>query len=98
MNALRFPLATALVLIVVLAGVAAWLVAGDPISQSNWDRVRVGMTKDQVLDIMGEPDSYDGPDQIEYSRFLNVGWVEFFFDERNVLIEKNDESVFVSLR
>jgi len=97
MKALKFPLVT-LVIIVALAGVTAWFVAGDPISQSKWDKVRVGMTKEQVLEILGEPDSYDGPDQIEYSRFLNVGWVEFFFDERNILIEKNDESAFVSLR
>jgi hypothetical protein len=71
---------------------------GDPISQAKWDQVREGMSKEQVLKLMGEPDSYDGHDQIEYSRFLNMGWVEFFFDERDVLIEKNDESVFGSLR
>ena len=98
MNAHRFPLAAALVIIVALVASTAWLVSGDPISQSKWEQVRVGMTKDQVLEIMGEPDRYDGPNQIEYSRFLNVGWVEFFFDERNALIEKNDESAFVSLR
>jgi hypothetical protein len=98
MNALRSPLAAALALIVAVVAVIAWLVAGDPISQAKWDRVREGMSREQVLKVMGEPDSYDGHDQIEYSRFMNVGWIEFHFDERDVLIEKNDESVFGSLR
>ena len=98
MNAPRFPFAVNLLLVITLVSAMAWLVVGDPISQSKWDRITEGMTKSQVLEIMGEPDSYDGPDQIEYSRFLNVGWVEFFFDERDVLIGKNDESAFVSLR
>lgn len=75
----------------------AWLVAGDPISQSKWDRIREGMTQDQVIEIMGKPVSYDG-NQIEYSRLLNVGWVEFAFNEKNLLIWKNDESVFGSLK
>jgi hypothetical protein len=79
-----------------LAGLG-WLVAGDPVSQSKWARIHQGMTKDQVIGIMGQPDSFDG-NQIEYSRFLNVGWVEFAFDEKNSLIWKNDESVFGSLK
>jgi hypothetical protein len=74
----------------------AWLIAGDPISQRNWDRIHKGMTKTQVIAILGEPNSYDG-NQLEYSRFLNVGWVEFDFNEKEVLIEKNDESAFRSL-
>ncbi len=76
---------------------AVWLVAGNPVSQSKWDRVHKGMTKDQVVAIMGKPGSADG-NQIKYSQFLNVGWVEFAFDERGVLISKNDESAFGSLR
>jgi hypothetical protein len=74
----------------------AWLMGGDPIRQTKWDLIQEGMKKDQVLTILGKPDSYDG-DQIEYSGFLNAGWVEFAFDENDVLIWKNDESVFGSL-
>jgi hypothetical protein len=55
------------------------------------------MPKKQVLMIVGQPDSYDG-NQIQYSRFLNVGWVEFAFDENEQMIWKNDESAFGSLR
>ena len=55
------------------------------------------MTKSEVLRILGKPDSYDG-NQLEYSRPLNVGWVEFAFDEKDILIWKNDEFAFGSLR
>ena len=55
------------------------------------------MTKAQVLEIMGKPGTANG-NQIKYSQFLNVGWVEFAFDEQDVLISKNDESAFGSLR
>ena len=75
----------------------AWLVIGDPISQSKWNRINEGMTKSQVLEILGQPDSLDG-NQLQYSRFLNAGWVELMFNDSNLLIEKNDESVLVSLR
>lgn len=97
MNPLKVPIPLLLVGILVLGGATAWFVAGDPISQTKWDKIQKEMTKSQVIEIMGKPDSYDG-NQIEYSRFLNVGWVEFAFDERDLLIWKNDESVFGSLR
>jgi hypothetical protein len=79
-----------------LAG-AVWLVAGNPVSQSKWDRVHKGMTKAQVLEIMGKPASAEG-NQLKYSRFLNAGWVEFAFDERDVVVSKHDESAFGSLK
>jgi hypothetical protein len=87
---------TVLFAVVLVTGLG-WLVAADPISQSKWDRIQTGMTKAQVLEIMGKPGAYDG-NQIEYSGFLNVGWVEFAFDEKDVLIWKNDESAFGSLK
>jgi hypothetical protein len=80
-----------------ICSLLVWLVIGDPISQSKWNRINEGMTKTQVLEILGEPDSLDG-NQLQYSRFLNAGWVEFMFDDSNLLIEKNDESVLGSLR
>ena len=73
-----------------------WLLVRDPISQSKWDLVKVGMTKSAVIKIMGKPDSLDG-NQLEYARWFNAGWVEFSFDTNDVLIGKNDESAFVSL-
>lgn len=82
--------------LVAVGAVPAWLMAGDPISQTKWTQIQKGMKKEEVLTILGTPDRYDG-NQIEYSRFLNQGWVEFAFDEKDELIWKNDESVFGSL-
>lgn len=84
-------------LVCLICSILAWLVTRNPISQSKWNRINAGMTKSEVLEILGEPDSLDG-NQLQYSRFLNAGWVEFSFNESDILVEKNDESVFVSLR
>ena len=75
----------------------AWITTRDPVSQTQWDRIRLGMSREQVTAILGNPDGIDGPTQIEYKRAFNAGWVEFTFDDMGRLIEKNDESVFVSL-
>ena len=77
--------------------VFTWLATRDPVNQSEWNEIRLGMTREQVIAILGDPDRIDGTDQIEYSRPFNAGWVEFTFDAKDRLIEKNDESVFVSL-
>jgi len=69
----------------------------DPVSRSKWNQIQPGMTKAEVFEIMGKPDSYEGT-QLEYSNALNAGWVEFQFDKEDVLVWKNDESVFGSLR
>ena len=87
--------AVTMAIVVLIIGLG-WLVAGDPVSQAKWDMIGVGMTKQQVLKIMGKPDSHDG-NQLEYSRFMNAGWVEFAFDANDLLIWKNDESAMCSL-
>ena len=51
------------------------------------------MTKDAVHDVMGKPESIDD-DMWIYSRPLNAGWVEMWFDEDGRLDGINDESVF----
>jgi hypothetical protein len=73
------------------------LIMGDPISKPKWDRIQIGMTKAQVIEVLGPPDATEGTWQFEYHGFLNVGWVEFDFDEQGRLREKNDESVNRSL-
>jgi hypothetical protein len=85
------------VVLIVAIIVLAWLAARDPVNQSKWNSISEGMTKSEVIAILGNPDRYDGTDQIEYTRPFNQGWVEFIFDKDQRLIEKNDESVFVSL-
>jgi hypothetical protein len=97
MNAVSRSAIAAFAFLVALGAMMAWLVVGDPISQRKWDRIQQGMTRAEVVKILGEPHSLDG-NQIEYSRFLNVGWVEFAFDESGMLIWKNDESAFGSLK
>ena len=79
------------------AAILAWLVAGDPISQTKWNQIHAGMSKEQVIKAMGAPRSDYGV-EIVYSRPLNVGWVAFSFDTNGILILKNDESVFGSLK
>jgi hypothetical protein len=80
-----------------LAGIViGWLMLRDPISQSKWDAVQIGMKKRAIIEIMGKPDSLEG-NQLQYSRLFNAGWVEFSFDTNEILIGKNDESAFVSL-
>jgi hypothetical protein len=74
-----------------------FLIMGDPISKSKWDRIKIGMTKEQVTEILGPPDATEGTWQFEYHGFLNVGWVEFDFDQEGYLTSKNDESVNRSL-
>jgi hypothetical protein len=96
MNALKNPI-TVWVMIILTLSALGWLVAGDPVSQAKWERIEKGMTKEQVVKILGMPDSFDG-NQLEYSRFLNAGWVEFAFDEKDVLMWKNDESACGSLQ
>lgn len=75
----------------------AWLIAGDPVSQRKWSRIHPGMTKDQVIAILGQPTSDDG-NNLFYSGLLNAGYVQFIFSDKELLLEKNDESVFRSLR
>src|ERR1044072_1746803 len=98
MNAVKTRAVIVMVLGIGLVGLVGlgWLIAGDPLSQSKWDSIQTGMTKKKVLQIMGKPDSYYG-NQLDYSRFMNAGWVEFAFDEHDILIRKNDESVESSL-
>lgn len=83
--------------LLVCASALGWLVAGNPVSQAKWQQIQKGMTKEQVIRIMGTPKS-DYGDQIVYSGPLNAGWVAFAFDTNGVLAWKNDESVFGSLR
>jgi hypothetical protein len=97
MNALTRLMIFVVSLLIALSTWTAWLALGDPISQTKWDSIGQGMTRDEVVKILGAPDSLDG-DQLEYSGLLNAGWVELVFDESGVLIRKHDESVFGSLR
>ena len=97
MRILRSPIVILLSLLLFGCLGLSWLIAGDPVRQSRWDSVQLGMTRSSVQQLMGPPNSFDGLRQIEYGHPLNMGWVEFHFNDADTLIEKNDESVFGSL-
>lgn len=57
-------------------------------------RLKMGMTKDEVRAVMGEPPTtYEGGTW-EYARFGNAGYVHLHFDDSGRLCDVNDESVF----
>ena len=43
----------------------AWITTRDPVSQTQWDRIKVGMSREQVIAILGKPDGIDGPTQMD---------------------------------
>lgn len=83
-------------LLLALVAGCAWLVIGNPVSLSAWDRIQVGTTSEEVRALLGEPDATYSRNWV-YQPALNAGWVQFTFDEDERLISKNDESVFGSL-
>jgi len=58
------------------------------------DRLVIGMTYEEVRDVLGVPREIREDSVWEYSRWGNVGWVDLHFDENGRLQNINDESVF----
>ena len=61
---------------------------------STLNRIHIGMSKHDVRTILGEPRDINKY-QWTYSRFGNNGWVAIMFDEKDKVLEINDESAFV---
>ena len=55
--------------------------------------IQVGMTQNQVCEILGEP-TEKSEDQWIYTTPGNAGWVEVAFDTNECVAFVNDESVF----
>lgn len=75
----------------------AWLVyamIGPAVSRSRLAQIRMGMTKSEVREVLGEPSENGNLHQWEFSSPLNFGWVEISFDDQGRVTEINDESVF----
>lgn len=56
-------------------------------------QVETGMTKQQVRDVLGEPQDI-GDGEWTYSEWGNPGWVEISFDRSGRVTHINDESAF----
>jgi Short C-terminal domain/SmpA / OmlA family len=56
-----------------LLGLAAGLVLGGCNSASQLNNLRIGMTKDQVVSLLGQPDSMSAQANVEYLTYYFVG-------------------------
>ncbi len=56
------------------------------------NRLAVGMTKDEVRNVLGEPREIRDDSVWEYSRWGNQGWVDVHFDDTDRFVDFNDES------
>lgn len=86
------PLTIVTALFIVFIGVP-YLLVRPAMPRSKLSRLAIGMTKDEIRTVLGEPHK-TGENYWEYSRFGNQGWVEIHFDDAGRLVEVNDESVF----
>ena len=57
-------------------------------------KITRGMTKPQVSKLMGSPQHIAGPNEWQYSRSGNAGYLQIWFDEKGKFSGINDESVF----
>ena len=76
--------------------VLLWLVdriGGPPISRRSLEAISVGMSKDQVLTIIGDPTSRTD-DSFVYERNLNPGWVVITFSADETVGTIDVESVW----
>ena len=74
-------LAIALAVLLVGSGTALLLWPRDRITAESWQKIRIGMTKDEVADILGGPGMSRAEDLAEYNRLLEeLGRVPFEFE------------------
>ena len=74
--------------------VTLYFIARPAFDRTLLSRIAPGMTRAQVSAILGPPNDTEGPSQWEYWRYGNAGWVEIAFDDTDVVLWVNDESVF----
>jgi hypothetical protein len=93
---LRFSLRTLgfCVLAISLAIVAIQTVVGPAVPRWKLRQISEGMTKHQVVAILGHPDRESSDHEWQFSRWGNAGWVEIWFNEDGLVGYINDESVF----
>jgi hypothetical protein len=77
MKKMRIKIITA----VLLCLIGMW-VFSDPFPQDRLEELKVGMTREQVKKVIGNPTRNSGG-LLTYSRFMKIGSVDIFFDEND---------------
>ena len=75
-------------------GVLAYIVVGPVFPKAQLARVQIGMPRESVREILGEPTDVSNERDWQYSRTANAGWVQISFDNEGTVIQINDESAF----
>lgn len=70
-------------------------VAGPPIPTKLLNRIHIGMSSEQVHEILGEPESIGKQGQWYYSPWGNAGWMAIDFNEPGTVNGFEDERVWV---
>ncbi len=86
-----------LIVIAAMIGVPAgwfYILVRPAMPRSQLNRLVIGMTKDDVRNVLGEPRENREGSVWVYSRWGNAGWFEVHFDDASRFAEVNDESVF----
>lgn len=83
--------------ILFIAVIGVEQLVGPAVRRSKLEQLEKGMTKNQVLEVLGRPRKIESERQWIYSRSGNYGWVEVFFDDCDRLTGVNDESAFPTL-
>lgn len=72
-----------------------WRVVFAPIfPDSTLERVTKGMSKPNVVRILGEPQEKTSRSEWKYWRPMKSGWVQVFFDDEELVIEISSDSIF----
>jgi len=67
---------------------------GPPVPLDLLNRIRTGMSQEQVRGMLGEPESVSEHGDWYYSPWGNQGWVTIGFDESGAVARINNESVW----
>lgn len=83
-------------LLVLVAAIVVWQCAvyaiGPVIPRARLGKIQEGMSKEEVVRILGEP-AVRGPEYV-YEKPFNPGYVQVKFDPGGRVLYVNDESVF----
>ena len=74
--------------------VAAFVVLRPAVDRQRLAKVRQGMDRSEVVELLGPPQSGEGSNQWDYWRPGNAGWASVAFDREGHVLHTNDESVF----
>jgi outer membrane protein assembly factor BamE (lipoprotein component of BamABCDE complex) len=73
-------------------GLLAHIVVGPVVPNVQLSRVQIGMSRQSVREILGEPTNVFDERDWDFSRIGNAGWVRISFDDNGAVSQINDES------